>query len=163
MLPLPSHSRAADFPGAPVVWRNLPLNLRNNSTFLLLRPVTYSNAHQFSFFPHSIDFPQYPLQYMVVTLYTPLNVLYCNSIMYNVSIYTPLLPRVQLSVSTLLLLYPCILQNCYKHILLFALPSSDEESNYMLTTCTHSSYLIHAISVVLIILVELSHLAIHCV
>ena len=44
-----------DFPGAPVVWRNLPLNLRNNSTFLLQRPVTYSNAHQFSFFPHTID------------------------------------------------------------------------------------------------------------
>ena len=30
--------------------------------------------------------------------------------MYNVSV----LPRVQLSVSNLLLLYPCILQNCYK-------------------------------------------------
>ena len=44
-----------DIPGAPVVWRNLPLNLRNNSTFLLLRPVTHSNAHQFSFFPHTID------------------------------------------------------------------------------------------------------------
>ena len=34
--------------------------------------------------------------------------------MYNVSIYPPVLPRVQLSVSTLLLLYPCIPQNCYK-------------------------------------------------
>ena len=43
-----------DFPGAPVVRRNLPLNLRN-STFLLLRPVTHSNAYQFSLFPHIID------------------------------------------------------------------------------------------------------------
>ena len=51
---------------------------------------------------------------MAVTLCTPSNMLYCNSIMYNKSIYPPLLPRVQLSVSTLLLLYPCILQNCYK-------------------------------------------------
>ena len=55
-----------------------------------------------------------PLQYMTVTLCTPSNMLYCNSIMYNESIYPPLLHRVQLSVSTLLLLYPCILQNCYK-------------------------------------------------
>ena len=37
-----------DFPGAPVVMRNVPLNL---SIFLLLRPVTCSNAHQISFFP----------------------------------------------------------------------------------------------------------------
>ena len=43
-----------DFPGAPVV-RNLPLNLRNNSTFLLLRPVTWSITHQFSCFPHTVD------------------------------------------------------------------------------------------------------------
>jgi len=46
-----------DFPGAPIVRRNLPLNLRtlplNLSAFLLLQPFVHSNAHQFSFFsPH---------------------------------------------------------------------------------------------------------------
>ena len=45
----------SDFPCAPIVRRNLLLNL-NNSAFLLLRPVDHSNAHQFSFFPRTIDF-----------------------------------------------------------------------------------------------------------
>ena len=44
-----------DFPGAPIARRNLSLNLRNNSAFLLLRPPTCSSAHQFSFFPHTIE------------------------------------------------------------------------------------------------------------
>ena len=78
-----------NLPGAPVVRRNLPLKLKNNSTFLLLRPVTCSNAHQFSFFPHFIYlWNSLPLQYIVVTLCTPLNVLYCNLIMYNFFSFT---------------------------------------------------------------------------
>ena len=99
-----------DFPGAPVVWRSLSLNLRNNSTFLLLRPVTHSNAHQFSFFPHTIDLWNSlpPPVHSCGSLYSFKRSLL--QIMYNVSI----LPRVQLSVSNFLLLYPCILQNCYK-------------------------------------------------
>ena len=77
-----------DFPGAPVVWRNLPLNLRNNSTFLLLRPVTHSSMLISSpFFPTLLTYgiPS-SLKYIVVTLCTLLNVLYCSLIMYNLSI-----------------------------------------------------------------------------
>ena len=39
-----------DFPGAPIVRRNLPLNLRNNRAFLLLRPFAHSNAPQCSLY-----------------------------------------------------------------------------------------------------------------
>ena len=43
-----------NFPTAPVVPRNLSRSLRNTSTLALERPVTRTNAHQSSFFPHTI-------------------------------------------------------------------------------------------------------------
>jgi len=39
---LPLHGEF-NFPGAPIVRRNLPLNLRNNSAFLFLRPFAPSD------------------------------------------------------------------------------------------------------------------------
>ena len=43
-----------NFPTAPIVPRNLSRSLRNTSTLALERPVTRTNAHQSSFFPHTI-------------------------------------------------------------------------------------------------------------
>ena len=43
-----------NFPTAPVVPRNLSRSLRNTSTLAFERPVTRTNAHQSSFFPHTI-------------------------------------------------------------------------------------------------------------
>ena len=44
-----------NFPGVPIVRNNLPLILRNNSVFILLKPFAYSNAHHLSFSPDTID------------------------------------------------------------------------------------------------------------
>ena len=43
-----------NFPIAPIVPRNLSRCLRNTSTLALERPVTHTNAHKSSFFPHII-------------------------------------------------------------------------------------------------------------
>ena len=56
-----------DFLGTRVVRINLPLKLGNNSTFLLLRPVTCSSAHHLSCFSHAIYlWNSLHLQYIIV-------------------------------------------------------------------------------------------------
>ena len=42
------------FPSSPIEKRVLPRNLRSSSSLQLQRPAVHSNAHQYSFFPHSI-------------------------------------------------------------------------------------------------------------
>ena len=41
-------------PQAPLMFRNMQVNVRNNNPYLLIRPICHSTAHYHSFFPHSI-------------------------------------------------------------------------------------------------------------
>ena len=42
-------------PQAPLIFRNMSVNVRNNNPYLLNRPICHSTAHYRSFFPHSIS------------------------------------------------------------------------------------------------------------
>ncbi len=41
-------------PRAPVTFRNVPVNVRNNNPLLLSRPICRTNSHYYSFYPHAI-------------------------------------------------------------------------------------------------------------
>ena len=42
-------------PSAPITFRNMSVNVRNNNSFLLNRPVCRTTAHYYSFYPHTIS------------------------------------------------------------------------------------------------------------
>ena len=42
-------------PHAPVCFRNVPVNVRNNNPLLLARPICRTNSHYYSFYPHAIS------------------------------------------------------------------------------------------------------------